>query len=142
MGWRAAGLRDETRLCAAHVGHPLFITADLGFAALTVNNAYQSGSLIDLGWPLGFLFATFAAVLRWTRGEAAVHKTRLGEASRWLDSAPPRPYPLVLGVLGLLFFSRVMERPHRPERIRWSWLLPPSSWSWRVNSSRYAKTSG
>jgi diguanylate cyclase (GGDEF)-like protein/PAS domain S-box-containing protein len=108
-GWFA---RRNPVVAPLILGILLFITADLGFAALTVNDAYQSGSLIDLGWPLGFLFASYAAMLRWSRGAAAVHQSTPGQAPRWLDSVLRlAPYPLVLGVLGLLFFSRVMDRP-------------------------------
>ena len=108
-GWFA---RRNPVVLPLMLGIGLFITADLGFATLTVNNTYQSGSLIDLGWPLGFLFATFAAVLRWTRGEATMRNDALGESSRWFDTVLRlTPYPLVIGVMGLLFGSRVLERP-------------------------------
>jgi hypothetical protein len=53
------------------IGIALFIGADLGFTALTINDQYETGSLIDLGWPLGLLSTTYAAVLRWTHCEAA-----------------------------------------------------------------------
>jgi diguanylate cyclase (GGDEF)-like protein/PAS domain S-box-containing protein len=108
-GWFA---RRNPVVAPLMLGIGLFITADLGFAYLTVNQTYQSGSLIDLGWPLGFLFATYAAVLRWTRGEAAVRNDGPAETPRWLDSVLRlAPYPLVLGVMGLMFVSRVLERP-------------------------------
>lgn len=107
-GWFA---RRNPVVAPLMVGILLFITADLGFAALTVNDAYQSGSLIDLGWPLGFLFAAYAAVLRWTRGETAVRQDAPGQAPVWLaNTLRLAPYPLVLGVLGLLFLSRALER--------------------------------
>jgi diguanylate cyclase (GGDEF)-like protein/PAS domain S-box-containing protein len=92
------------------LGIGLFITADLGFAYLTVNDAYQSGSLIDLGWPLGFLFATYAAARRWARGEAEVHATASAESPRVEAVLRLAPYPLVLGVAALLFWSRAEER--------------------------------
>jgi diguanylate cyclase (GGDEF)-like protein/PAS domain S-box-containing protein len=108
-GWFA---RRNPVVAPLMLGIGLFITADLGFAYLTVNQAYQSGSLIDLGWPLGFLFATYAAVLRLARGEAAVRNDGGAETPRWLDAfLRLAPYPLVLGVMGLLFVSRVLERP-------------------------------
>jgi len=108
-GWFA---RRDPVVVPLMVGILLFITADFGFAALTVNNAYQSGSLIDLGWPLGFLFATYAAVLRGTRGEAKAQPSAPGLVPRWLDKVLRlAPYPLVLTVMALLFGSRVLERP-------------------------------
>jgi diguanylate cyclase (GGDEF)-like protein/PAS domain S-box-containing protein len=108
-GWFA---RRNPVVAPLMLGIGLFITADLGFAALTVNNTYQSGSLIDLGWPLGFLFATFAAVLRWTRGEDVMRNDAVGESSRRLDSVLRlAPYPLILGVMALLFVSGVLDRP-------------------------------
>jgi diguanylate cyclase (GGDEF)-like protein/PAS domain S-box-containing protein len=108
-GWFA---RRNPVVAPLMLGIGLFIAADLGFAYLTVNQTYQSGSLIDLGWPLGFLFATYAAVRRWTRGEASVRNDGPGEMPRWLESVLRlAPYPLVVGVLGLLFMSHLFQRP-------------------------------
>jgi diguanylate cyclase (GGDEF)-like protein/PAS domain S-box-containing protein len=106
-GWFA---RRNVVVGALVLGIGLFITSDLSFAFLTVNNAYQSGNLIDLGWPLGFLFATYAAVRRWAGGEAAVLRGEAGDSPRVELFLRRAPYPLVLGVAALLFFSRVAAR--------------------------------
>jgi diguanylate cyclase (GGDEF)-like protein/PAS domain S-box-containing protein len=107
-GWFA---RSNPVVAPLMIGIGLFITADLGFAFLTVNDAYQSGNVIDLGWPLGFMFAAYAAAQRLARGEAAMHAPDSEEAPRLERVLRLAPYPLVLGVTVLMFVSRMGARP-------------------------------
>ncbi|MGH2366569.1 MAG: putative bifunctional diguanylate cyclase/phosphodiesterase [Chloroflexota bacterium] len=95
------------------LGISLFIVADLGYTFLTLHDAYESGSPIDLGWPLGILFLTYAAVARWSRGAMP-----LGAAT----SSPTKLHPwlglvqrfglyaLVFGVAALIYYSRFAAR--------------------------------
>jgi diguanylate cyclase (GGDEF)-like protein/PAS domain S-box-containing protein len=106
-GWFA---RRNPVVAPLMIGIGLFIAADLGFAYLTVNNAYQSGNLIDLGWPLGFMFATYAAARRLLWGEAAVHANERGESPRMNGVLRLAPYPLVIGVCVLMFVNKMEER--------------------------------
>jgi signal transduction histidine kinase len=92
------------------VGCGLFVMADLGFTYLTLHDAYASGSAIDIGWPLGVLFLTYAAVLRWSRGPTAGQDAP-GPPRRWRGVARRYGlYGLVLVVLTLVYVSRVGER--------------------------------
>lgn len=40
--------------------------ADLGYAWMALNGTYETGSFIDLGWPVGFLLMGFAAAMHAT----------------------------------------------------------------------------
>lgn len=66
-GWIA---RRDPVLIPLVSGIVLFIVADLGFTYLTLHDAYASGNPIDIGWPLGFLLVSYAAVRRWVRGRS------------------------------------------------------------------------
>jgi hypothetical protein len=57
------GRRDGMVLSALLGGMMLLIVADVGFAYLTLNERYSSTSLVNLGWPCGFLLLGYAAAL-------------------------------------------------------------------------------
>lgn len=65
---RRWGDRDSIVLTALLLGMMSLVAADVGFAYLTLRDAYTSTSLVNLGWPYGFLLIAYAAALgaSWT----------------------------------------------------------------------------
>jgi hypothetical protein len=57
------GRRDGYVLTGLLAGMMLLIAADVGFAYLTLNGRYSATSLVNLGWPCGFLMIGYAAAL-------------------------------------------------------------------------------
>ena len=107
-GW-ASGRNPA--LLALVAGIILFIVADTGFAFLTLHDAYVSGNPIDLGWPLGLLLVSYAAVQRWSASEdLAPVAVPTGEGPIRALLRQLAPYVLVMGVAALLFYSRFAER--------------------------------
>ncbi|MDP9235886.1 MAG: diguanylate cyclase [Chloroflexota bacterium] len=108
-GWIARG---NVALVPLIAGIVLFIVADFGFAFLTVNEAYASGDPIDIGWPLGFLFVTYAVIRRKSHGlTTAGAESVQAELPGWLDSVRvAAPYILVAAVGVLIFASRAADR--------------------------------
>ena len=103
-GW--IGRRDPVVIPLV-VGIGLFIFADFGFNYLTLHDAYVSGSPIDIGWPLGFLFVTYAALRRWAQGPTFIigAESQAPAALRPSALRQVAPYVLVLGVAALLFYG-------------------------------------
>jgi diguanylate cyclase (GGDEF)-like protein len=89
-----------------------FIVADLGFAFLTVHDAYFSGNPGDLGWPVGFLLIAAAALRQWSSGESDAYRRQF--AFRELRGREPiadvlrqvAPYVLVL-IVAVLMLSNL-----------------------------------
>ena len=65
---RQWGFREGVVLMLLLAGLLLLIAADVGFAYLTLADAYSSSSPVNLGWPYGFLLMAYAAALsaRWS----------------------------------------------------------------------------
>ncbi len=65
---RQWGQRDAIVLTALLVGMLVLVAADVGFAYQTLHDTYTAQSLVNLGWPFGFLVIAYAAVLSasWT----------------------------------------------------------------------------
>jgi len=65
---RRTGLRDGAVLSTLLGGMLLLVAADLYFAYLTLNDTYSAISIVNVGWPYGFLFIGYAAALgaRWS----------------------------------------------------------------------------
>jgi hypothetical protein len=59
--WRRA--RDVTVLETLLMGMFFIIAADIGFAYQTLHDTYAATSVVNLGWPSGFLMIGYAAVL-------------------------------------------------------------------------------
>jgi hypothetical protein len=57
------GRRDGYVLSALLAGVLVLMVADIGFASLTLNDRYSPTSLVNLGWPCGFLVIGYAAAL-------------------------------------------------------------------------------
>ena len=103
---RQWGFRDGEALTMLLVGLLLLIIGDVGFAYLTLQDAYGPYSLINLGWPLGFLFMGYAAALsagwRLTFAEGP-EKTAFRAWARIVPLAPVPPS------LVLVFFALTNE---------------------------------
>ena len=60
---RQLGFRESSVLLAMFVGVLLLIASDVGFAFLTLRDEYTATSLVNIGWPFGFLVLAYAAAL-------------------------------------------------------------------------------
>jgi hypothetical protein len=60
---RRTGLRDGAVLSTLLGGMLLLVAADLYFAYLTLNDKYSATSIVNVGWPYGFLLIGYAAAL-------------------------------------------------------------------------------
>ena len=99
-----------------------FAVADSGFVYLTTSGAYSSGSLIDIGWFLGFALMLLAALRRGAGRRQARQADATDSAVSSARSCPMRPSrrrcsprssrSCATGVPTL----RVLE-PHRPDRV-------------------------
>jgi hypothetical protein len=101
------GFRESLVLTTLLGGMLVLIMADVGFAYLTVEDGYTAYSLVNLGWPLGFLLIGYAAALSGAWG--------LGFAEA--DTGPPRFWSDVvqLGLLPLMgILSVEAVRDHAP----------------------------
>lgn len=104
-GWVAGQGRILTPLV---LGLAVFAVADSGFTYLNLHNAYVSGSPIDLGWPLGLLLISHAAVRRWRGASAACDSAAEAQphGRRRMDVVlSAGPYVLVVLVIALMFSS-------------------------------------
>ncbi|HEV8634098.1 MAG TPA: ATP-binding protein [Chloroflexota bacterium] len=105
-GWIA---RRDPALIPLVLGIVLFSISDSAFAYLTMNDLYESGNPIDVGWSTGFLLVAYAAVRRWAQGSAAPGRALL--ARPWLVATQrAAPYVLVLAVTALVFVTQVYEQ--------------------------------
>jgi hypothetical protein len=88
------GFRESLVLTTLLCGILVIILADVGFAYLTVEGSFTAYSLVNLGWPIGFLLIGYAAALSGAWG--------LGYAEP--DTGPPRFWSDVvqLGLLPLM----------------------------------------
>ena len=82
--------RSATVLVALLAGMLLIVSADVGFAFQSLNESYTATSLVNVGWPLGFLAIAAAA----------------GMSAVWVPSyetneglSPPRPWRIALPVV-------------------------------------------
>jgi hypothetical protein len=60
---RRSGSRDGAVLSTLLGGMLLLVAADLYFAYLTLNDKYSATSIVNVGWPYGFLLIGYAAAL-------------------------------------------------------------------------------
>jgi len=60
---RQWGYREGLALLALLAGITMLVAADLGFAYLTLKDAYDAYSLVNIGWPLAFLGIGFSAAV-------------------------------------------------------------------------------
>ncbi|GGL94915.1 hypothetical protein GCM10010840_36200 [Deinococcus aerolatus] len=80
-----------------------FVVADTGFAALTVKQAYVSGSIIDLFWGLGGLLFGMAAILRGNNTRVTISEPALN----W-TVLTAGPY-LAVAATAILLLNTVMD---------------------------------
>jgi hypothetical protein len=82
--------------------------SDLGFARMVLNDTYETGSIIDLGWPVGFLLMGLAAGLnaRWSADLAAeIHPGVPSTASQRARVAMSAFQATLLGILVFYGFA-------------------------------------
>jgi diguanylate cyclase len=100
----------------------LIVASDTAFSWLTLQNQYQTGSLVDIGWLLGYSLISWAAFqlshdLRQPRtlpAETLPYGRRTTDAFYvWQAFLPYLFIPLVMGLLSLAF-SRGDEIPETP----------------------------
>jgi hypothetical protein len=78
------GQRESAVLTTLLCGMLLFVAADLYFAYLQVNETYSATSIVNVGWPYGFLVIGYAAALE--------SSWPLGTEEREQSSLPPRDW--------------------------------------------------
>lgn len=64
----------------------LLIVADVGFASLTLNERYTSSSLVNVGWPVGFVLVAYAGALGAVWQPTFVHEGDVGTERRLAQS--------------------------------------------------------
>ena len=106
---RSNGPAQRPAALALAVGMSLIVLTDTLFAFQVLKSVYRTGSLLDVGWPLGYMLVAL--------GGASVRQAALRDEGRVGDLAPawsPPPWllqcvapSLLLGVYGLLLFTRL-----------------------------------
>lgn len=104
---RQLGLRDSIVLGAMFLGVLLLIAADVGFAYLTLQGEYTPFSVVNVGWPVGFLLLAYGAALSagWSPSYAEDHSK---EAARYWREALPA---LLIAVMATLSIVALMHEP-------------------------------
>ncbi len=93
-------------------GMTLYMLADLAFAYLSLNDSYASGSVVDLGWTLGYLLMGYAAALhaQW-RPEVGVGDDSPSSIPLWRQSLP------LMLVAAMFVFVTFMAYGDRPDTV-------------------------
>jgi hypothetical protein len=110
---RHVGFRESVVLTVMLAAILLLIAADVGFAYLTLNDRYSATSLVNVGWPFGFLCLAYAAALsaRWGLGFADDEEAT--SARLWQEALPALVVPpmAVLAVLAVVYEPRSTSVP-------------------------------
>ncbi len=82
-------------------GTVLFLVSDIAYSYLALNEAYQTGTILDLGWTIGTLLISLGAVVE-MHDRVTAQRLRL-RAGRWLEHAGALvPYVVVAAAFGLM----------------------------------------
>jgi hypothetical protein len=101
------GFRNAVVLTTLLAGMLLLVAADVGFAYLTLEGKYTlqslASSLVNLGWPFGFLLMAYAAALgaSWTLSYET--DVNLPSARPWREALPLALLPPLLALVVLAF---------------------------------------
>ena len=97
--------RSATVLVALLGGMLLIVAADVGFAFESLNETYTATSLVNIGWPLGFLAIAAAAGVSAVSLPSYETSDSLSPPRPWRVSLPLALLPVQLGLTGWSFVS-------------------------------------
>jgi diguanylate cyclase (GGDEF)-like protein/PAS domain S-box-containing protein len=69
-------------------GLAIFMASDVAFAYLTLNDTYATGSIVDLGWPIGFALMGYAGAVQGLWGPDDVQEEIETMSAGWRQSLP------------------------------------------------------
>lgn len=87
--------RARVVLLTLLAGVLMLIAADVGFASLTLNDGYSANSIVNLGWPIGFLLIGYAAALGAAWRPAFLHEADAVGTPDWAQAMPVLLIPMM-----------------------------------------------
>jgi diguanylate cyclase (GGDEF)-like protein/PAS domain S-box-containing protein len=97
--YRYRGGRAGVVLAVFSGGLAIFMASDIAFAYLTLNDTYATGSIVDLGWPIGFALMGYAGVVQGLWGPEDLREEREAVSAGWRQSLP---LGLLLAIVAVL----------------------------------------
>jgi len=97
--YRSRGGRAGVVLAVFSAGLGVFMASDVAFAYLTLNDTYATGSIVDLGWPIGFLFMGYAGVVQGLWGPDDIRDEGETVSAGWRQSLPLGLLLVIVAVL-------------------------------------------
>ena len=97
--YRYRGGRAGVILSVFSAGLAIFMASDVVFTYLTLNDTYATGSIVDLGWPIGFLFMGYAGVVQGLWGPDGIREERETVSAGWRQSLPLGLLLVIVAVL-------------------------------------------
>jgi len=91
--------REGVVLAVFSAGLAIFMASDVAFAYLTLNDTYATGSIVDLGWPIGFVLMGYAGVVQGLWGLDDVREERETISAGWRQSLPLGLLLVIVAVL-------------------------------------------
>ena len=88
MLYRYRGGRAGVVLAVFSAGLAMFMASDVAFAYLTLHDTYVTGSIVDLGWPIGFALMGYAGVVQGLWGPDIVRDEKETVSAGWRQSLP------------------------------------------------------
>jgi diguanylate cyclase (GGDEF)-like protein/PAS domain S-box-containing protein len=86
-------------LAVFSAGLAIFMASDVAFAYLTLNDTYATGSIVDLGWPIGFVLMGYAGVVQGLWGPDDLREERETVSAGWRQSLPLGLLLVIVAVL-------------------------------------------
>ena len=86
--YRYRGGKAGVVMAVFSAGLAIFMASDVAFAYLTLNDTYATGSIVDLGWPIGFALMGYAGAVQGLWGPDDVQEEIETMSAGWRQSLP------------------------------------------------------
>lgn len=110
--YRYRGGRAGIAMAVFSAGLAIFMASDVAFAYLTLHDTYVTGSIVDLGWPIGFILIGYAGVVQGLWGTDDIREEREKVSASWRQSLPLGLLLVIVAILVGAAFNGSF--PHDP----------------------------
>ncbi len=108
--YRYRGGRAGIVMAVFSAGLAIFMASDVAFAYLTLHDRYATGSIVDLGWPIGFILMGYAGIVQGLWGTDDIREEREKASPGWRQSLPLGVLLVIVAILVIAAFNGSFPR--------------------------------